>query len=100
MTASWWHLREAVHTLQGGGVIAHATEGVWGLACDPNDMAAVVRVLHLKDRAVAKGLLLLGHDGQAFAPELAALSYTDTAQVEAAWPGATTFVGPNVRSEP
>lgn len=97
MTASWWHLRRAVQTLRSGGLIAHATEGVWGLACDPDNLAAVARILHLKDRAMSKGLLLLGAHPDTFAAELAELSAADRATALAAWPGPSTFVLPNSR---
>lgn len=97
---SWWHLRQAVLSLQAGGVIAHATEGVWGLACDPDNLAAVARILILKDRAVERGLILLGHRAEVFAAELASLSAADGATAVAAWPGPATFVVPNVAPTP
>lgn len=96
----WWHLSEAVATLRAGGVIAQATEGVWGLACDPDDMHAVDRVLDLKGRDIARGLILLGHHPQVFAAELANLSEFDRARVQVEWPGPSTFVVPNRKSLP
>ena len=45
--------------LKAGGVIAHATEGVWGLACDPFNRKAVDRILTIKGREAAKGMLLI-----------------------------------------
>lgn len=97
---SWWHLSEAVATLKAGGVIAQATEGVWGLACDPYNMHAVARVLSLKQRSVGRGLILLGHRPRVFAQELASLSETDNARALAEWPGASTFIVPNVGTPP
>ena len=96
----WWHLSEAVATLRAGGVIAQATEGVWGLACDPDDRHAVARILALKGRDVARGLILLGHHSQVFAAELAQLSEIDRARAHAEWPGPSTFVVPNRTSLP
>ncbi|MCB1845349.1 MAG: Sua5/YciO/YrdC/YwlC family protein [Halioglobus sp.] len=41
-------------------MIAHPTEGVFGLNCRPDDAAAVLRVLEIKDRDPLQGLLLIG----------------------------------------
>ncbi|MEZ5594889.1 MAG: Sua5/YciO/YrdC/YwlC family protein [Pseudomonadales bacterium] len=54
-----------------GGVVLHATEGVWGLACDASDTTAVSRILTIKRRAATKGLILIGGLAAAFADELA-----------------------------
>ena len=69
--SGWWQLREAARVLNGGGVVAHATEGVWGLACNPLDPGAVAKVLTLKSRDPDQGLILLGHRSNVFAQELA-----------------------------
>ena len=52
------HLQAAVRALHHGGVIACPTEAVWGLSCDPDNEDAVKRLLQLKNRPVAKGLIL------------------------------------------
>ncbi len=49
----------AAETLLSGGIIAYPTEGVFGLGCMPDDVAAVQRLLHLKQRDAAKGLILI-----------------------------------------
>lgn len=49
----------AAETILAGGVIAYPTEGVWGLGCNPSDESAVNRILHLKQRPVSKGLILV-----------------------------------------
>ena len=95
--SGWWQLREAARVLNGGGVVAHATEGVWGLACNPLDPGAVAKVLTLKSRDPDQGLILLGHRSNVFAQELASLSEADHSHALAAWPGASTFVVPNLR---
>ncbi len=59
---SWWHLKIAARILRAGGVVAYPTEGVYGLGCDPQDAAAVLRVLAIKDRPVDKGLILIACD--------------------------------------
>ena len=61
-------LPAAVAALHRGGVIAYPTEAVWGLGCDPFDEAAVMRLLALKQREVAKGLNLVGLKRAGFQP--------------------------------
>ena len=90
-----WHLKLAVRSLQGGGLVLHATEGVWGLACDPFDADAVARLLNLKGRSVAKGLILIGAGAECFAPELAAIAAQARRTVEDSWPGPETWILPN-----
>lgn len=91
------HLRRAVDVLRAGGVVAHATEGVWGLACDPFDGAAVEKVLEIKGRDAAKGLILAAGRPEAFATELAGLDDDVAARIRESWPGAVTWVVPNSR---
>jgi len=43
----------------GGGVIAYPTEGVFGLGCLPDDAAAVSRILSIKARNPAMGMILI-----------------------------------------
>lgn len=52
----------AADTLLGGGIIAYPTEGVFGLGCLPDDAAAVLRILGIKRRDPAKGLILIADD--------------------------------------
>jgi L-threonylcarbamoyladenylate synthase len=37
--------RSAAQALRGGGIIAYPTEAVWGLGCDPRDVAATLRLV-------------------------------------------------------
>ena len=57
-----------------GGVIAYPTEAVWGLGCDPYNASAVNRILTLKQRDPAKGLILVAANIEQFAPFLEGLS--------------------------
>ncbi|MEQ8858233.1 MAG: Sua5/YciO/YrdC/YwlC family protein [Pseudomonadales bacterium] len=95
-----WHLRLAVRVLRRGGLVLHATEGVWGFACDPFDVAAVTRLLTVKSREVGKGLIVIGADAAAFAEELDAIAPFQRDQVVSTWPGAVTWVLPNRRFPP
>ena len=97
---NYWKIAQAVRVLQGGGLVAHATEGVWGLACDPWDKVAVARLLALKGRSVSQGLILIAHRSRMFGEELATLSEADHQRALESWPGAHTFVLPNVARAP
>ena len=85
-------LQEAAAILRRGGVVAHATEGVWGLACDPFDQAAVAKLAAVKGRDAAKGFIVIAASAGAFEPELDALAADRAAAVRASWPGAVTWV--------
>lgn len=91
------NLEHASAAINNGGVVLHATEGVWGLACDPFCQAAVERILSIKARAASKGLIVIGGGTDAFAPELASLSDADRRRVTAQWPGPFTWVLPGQR---
>ena len=90
-------LEKAFTVIAEGGVVAHATEGVWGLSCDPEVPGAVTRVLEIKARDQKKGFILIGGSADAFAPELSALSEAQCAAIAQTWPGAHTWILPNVR---
>ena len=92
-----FQIHTAVRHLRSGGVVAHATEGVWGLACDPFNGRAVARLLAVKRRDPAKGLIVIGASAAFFEPELAVLSGTQRAEVEASWPGPVSWLVPNIR---
>ncbi|MCP5180006.1 MAG: L-threonylcarbamoyladenylate synthase [Pseudomonadales bacterium] len=95
-----FHLARAVRVLRRGGVVLHATEGVWGLACDASDTTAVSRILTIKRRAATKGLILIGGLAAAFADELAGLDPTQRELIEASWPGPVTWILPTGRFSP
>ncbi|MDG1703963.1 MAG: L-threonylcarbamoyladenylate synthase [Pseudomonadales bacterium] len=84
----------AAACLTAGGVIAHATEGVWGLACDPNNEYAVQRIIALKGRDADKGLLLIAGSAQVFAGALSVVEPEVRTRVLASWPGHVTWLLP------
>ena len=88
-------LSQAVAVLQVGGVVLHATEGVWGLACDPWQEHAVAKVLALKSRAADKGLIVIGASDEAFRLQLDQVSVQHRRAVLASWPGAHTWILPD-----
>ena len=56
------HIGKAARVLLDGGVIAYPTEGVYGLGCIPDDVAAVMRILEIKERDADMGLVLIVSD--------------------------------------
>ena len=90
-------LHEAAQVLRRGGVVAHACEGVWGLACNPLDEAAVGRVFDIKGRGATKGLIMIAACPDAFATELGALDDATAERIRTSWPGPVTWVVPSER---
>ncbi|GAB3102475.1 Sua5/YciO/YrdC/YwlC family protein [Lysobacter terrae] len=89
-------LTDAARVLHDGGVIAYPTEAVWGLGCDPFNEAAVLRLLAIKQREVAKGLILIAARRAQFDGLLdwSALPPDRLAAVADSWPGANTWIVP------
>lgn len=54
----------AANILLRGGVIAYPTEGVFGLGCLPDNPLAIIRLLDIKQRDAAKGLILIAANAQ------------------------------------
>ncbi|MCE9788579.1 L-threonylcarbamoyladenylate synthase [Shewanella chilikensis] len=79
-----------------GGVIAYPTEAVYGLGCDPDNEAAVSRILDIKQRPWHKGLIMVASDYRQLQPYLdeSQLSDEQLQQAFAKWPGPFTFVMP------
>jgi len=98
--SSDFRIHLAVSALRAGGVIAYPTEGVWGLGCDPSDPAAVLRLLALKHRVMAKGLLLVAADIEQFAPYLIGLSAERQQRLRDSWPAPLTWLVPNNGAAP
>ena len=96
MTSAPLCLATAAAILGEGGVIAYPTEAVWGLGCDPFDAAAVARLLALKRRPQAKGMIVIAADAAQVAPYLLwdVLAPQRQAQVLDSWPGPHTWLIP------
>ena len=87
-------LSAAIRTVQAGGVLAYPTESVYGLGCNPADLAAVQRILSLKQRPAEKGLILIAADLAQLEPYLLPLDASLQARVLPTWPGAVTWLLP------
>lgn len=91
---SHFRLRLAVRRIQAGGIVAYPTEAVFGLGCDPFSEAAVRRLLALKRRPQAKGLILIAAEFSQIEPLLEPLAEITRERVLASWPGPHTWLLP------
>src|SRR5688572_23787355 len=89
-----WQLRQAVHSLQRGGIVAYPTEAVWGLGCDPLNARALRRLVQLKRRPVQQGFILIAAHFSDLEPFLAPLHAGTYQRVMASWPGPVTWLLP------
>jgi L-threonylcarbamoyladenylate synthase len=80
--------------LKRGGIIAYPTESCYGLGCDPRNPRALKRLIRLKGRSAAKGLLLIADHFKRLQAFIRPLSATDRARVLRSWPGPVTWVVP------
>lgn len=89
-------VEQAVRVLRLGGVIAYATEAVFGIGCDPQNPQAIEAVLRLKQRPAYKGLILIAASEQQLHSylDLDAISPAMWQQVRATWPGPITWLLP------
>jgi L-threonylcarbamoyladenylate synthase len=81
-------LQHAARVLRQGGIVAYPTEYCFGLGCDPRDRNAVLRLLRIKRRAAAKGLIVLGADIDQLTPYVQELPPA----VLKTWPGPHTWL--------
>ncbi|MBB3332438.1 L-threonylcarbamoyladenylate synthase [Halomonas campaniensis] len=88
-------IAHAVAALRRGGVIAYPTEAVWGLGCDPDNDEALARLLRLKQRDPAKGVILVATSIEQFSPWLEGLPLELHAPLAASWPGPHTWLVPD-----
>jgi L-threonylcarbamoyladenylate synthase len=84
----------AVEALLRGEVIAVPTEAVYGLSVDPRNLQAVQRLIDLKQRNPAKGLILVASDFSQLEAYLEPLPPAIQDQLFATWPGPFTWVVP------
>ncbi|MFT6123164.1 MAG: L-threonylcarbamoyladenylate synthase [Oleiphilaceae bacterium] len=94
-----WKIRYAAHVIRQGGVIAHPTEAVWGLACDPFNPQAIATILSLKKRPVSKGLILISGVSEHFEPLLRPLSRELQKRFYTPQNNPTTWLVPDIENQ-
>lgn len=90
-------LSEAVAVLRGGGIVAYATDTLYGLAVDPRDGGAVEKLFAAKGRPADMAVPLIAAD---FAQAEAAGTFgpAERRLADAFWPGPLSIVVPAHRS--
>jgi L-threonylcarbamoyladenylate synthase len=78
----------AARVIRDGGIVIHATEYCFGLACDPHNIEAIARLLRLKQRVARKGLILLAADIDQIAGYVTGIP----SHVADTWPGPHTWL--------
>jgi L-threonylcarbamoyladenylate synthase len=91
--------RIAAH-LKRGGLIAYPTESCYGLGCNPDNRAAVLRLLRLKQRPQRKGLILIAARFKQVARYLQPLTLAQQQRLQEAGAQATTYLMPTKPSCP
>jgi len=76
---------QAAKWLKEGQLLAYPTESVWGIGCDPYDQAAVQRILDIKQRPQAKGMIVVADSVSRLAPLLASLDDVQRQQIIDSW---------------
>lgn len=92
----------AAALIRAGGVLAYPTEAVFGLGCDPQDLAAFERVFALKQRPSDQGVLLIAADFTQVERYIA-LDQVPVERMQAAeatWPGPVTWIFPRSAAVP
>jgi L-threonylcarbamoyladenylate synthase len=80
--------------LRRGGLIAYPTESCYGLGCDPRNLRALKRLVALKGRSAAKGLLLIASHFRQLQAFVRPLAPADRARMAKTWPGPVSWVVP------
>lgn len=80
----------AASILRRGGIVAYATESVFGLGCDPRNRQAVARLRRIKHRIAGKGFILIAAE----AAQLDRYVSNIPEQALASWPGPRTWLVP------
>lgn len=87
-------IRRAAEVLRGGGLAIIPTDTLYGLAANPFDPAAVVRVFTVKRRDAGQGLPLIAADRAQVERVLGPLSADAARLAERYWPGPLTLLVP------
>ncbi|PKO73340.1 MAG: tRNA threonylcarbamoyladenosine biosynthesis protein RimN [Betaproteobacteria bacterium HGW-Betaproteobacteria-17] len=86
--------------LRRGGLVAYPTESCYGLGCDPRNLRALQRLIRLKGRDAAKGLLLIADHIKRLQPYMKPPSTADRMRMQRSWPGPVTWVVPAANACP
>ncbi len=100
LSKSGSNITAAAAAVRNGGIVAYPTEGVYGLGCNPADLAAVALLLSLKQREADKGLILIAADRQQLSPYVDTLPTHIEQKLGTTWPGPVTWILPCTAGTP
>jgi L-threonylcarbamoyladenylate synthase len=88
--------------LQQGELMAYPTEAVYGIGCDPDNEAAVRKLLAQKKRPVCKGLILVAKTYSQLLPYIddAKIPMHKRTEIFSSWPGPVTWLLPAAKKSP
>ncbi|MEE9333874.1 MAG: L-threonylcarbamoyladenylate synthase [Granulosicoccaceae bacterium] len=92
MSAATCNIDTAATIIKDGGVIAYPTEAVYGLGCDPSNLAALRRLIGIKKRAKDKGLILIASNQLQLSSFIHAPDNSTKTLMNTYWPGPVTLV--------
>ena len=94
-----WRTDAAARVLLRGGVVAHATEAVFGLAASAYNRVACRRIARLKRRSARKRFIVVGAD-LAQIQRFVSLETPLMREILESWPGPHTWILPGRRMAP
>lgn len=85
-----------------GELLIYATEAVMGIGCDPNNEAAVRKLLAIKQRPVEKGMILVASNYSQLLPFVNdnAIPQDRRFAIFSCWPGPVTWLLPKSATAP
>lgn len=92
--------KEITETLKNGGVIAYATDTVWGLGCLPNNEKAVKKIYEIKKREPQKPLILMSNEVYNLLDYVRPLPKLACRLIKKYFPGALTLVVQKSKNTP
>lgn len=84
----------AVEVLNRGGVIAYPTESCFGLGCDPQNQAALKKLLVIKNRSVEQGFILIASELEQIEQYADLQASPMLSRIRESWPGFRTWLLP------
>jgi L-threonylcarbamoyladenylate synthase len=84
----------AARVIVGGGIVAYPTEAVYGLGCLPFDQSALERIIAIKRRDAAKGMIVVAAGTEQLETVASLPSGSVGDQIRASWPGPVTWIVP------
>ena len=93
-------IKDAALVIQQGGVVICPSEGVYGISCSLFNEDAIKRVIKIKERDIAKGLIIVDSSLDTLKTYLDEKRVDDKSKalLKKYWPGPHTFVLPVVKT--